>query len=51
MMRTEQKGCWKVACGFSAWNVHIFIIVFNYCILTSVLFSLERRTEFWKAFG
>lgn len=46
MMRKVKKGSWKAACGCSAWNVHIFVIVFNYCILTSVHFSLESRTEF-----
>lgn len=45
-MRKVKNGSWKAACGCSAWNVHIFVIVFNYCILTRVHFSLESRTEF-----
>lgn len=46
MMRKEQKGCWKEACGCSAWNAHVFVIVFNYGILTKVHFSPGSRTEF-----
>lgn len=43
MVRKIKKGYWKAVCGFSAWNVHIFVIVFNYRILMSVHFS--RRAE------
>lgn len=46
MVRKIKKGYWKAVCGFSAWNVHIFVIVFNYRILMSVHFSPESRTEF-----
>lgn len=45
-MRKVKKGSWKEACSCSAWNVHIFVIVFNYRILTSIHISRESRTEF-----
>lgn len=45
-MMKIKRGSWKAASGYSAWNVHIFVIVFNYCILTSVHSSPESRTEF-----
>ena len=49
MVRKEQKGfCMGLD---AAWNMHLFVIVFNYSILTRIHFSLKSRTEFWKTFG